>query len=163
MARRVFYSFHFDADVARAAQVRSMGVIEGNVPASDNDWEAVKRGGDAAIQRWIDNQLSGTSCAVVLVGAQTAGRKWIKYEIQKAWSEGKGLVGVHIHNLKNLAGQQAYRGTNPFAEFSLGPTPLSSIVRLYDPPYSDSKLVYGHIRENLASWIEEAIAIRNRY
>jgi len=77
MARKVFYSFHFQPDHSRAALVRNMGVLEGNPAASDNDWEAVKKGGDAAIQRWIDGQLFGKSCAVVLIGAQTAGRKWI--------------------------------------------------------------------------------------
>ena len=45
MARRCFYSFHYDVDAWRASQVRNMGVIEGNAPVSDNDWESVKKGG----------------------------------------------------------------------------------------------------------------------
>jgi len=85
MPRKVFYSFHYIPDCARAAQIRNMGIVEGNPPASDNDWESVKKGGDAAIQRWIDGQLDGKSCAVVLIGAATAGRKWINYEITSAW------------------------------------------------------------------------------
>jgi len=36
--RQVFYSFHYEADAWRAAQVRNMGVVEGNQPASDNEW-----------------------------------------------------------------------------------------------------------------------------
>ena len=63
MARRVFYSFHYIPDCSRAAQVRNMGVLDGNQPASDNDWEAVKKGGDAAIKKWIDGQLDGKSSA----------------------------------------------------------------------------------------------------
>src|SRR6266481_7975700 len=101
MARRAFYSFHYKPDCWRAAQVRNMGAIEGNAPVSDNDWEAITRGGDAAIERWIATQLDGKSCAVVLIGSATAGRKWIDYEIRKAWNDGKGLVGVHIHNVKD--------------------------------------------------------------
>src|SRR5438874_1029895 len=31
----------------------------GNAPVRDNDWEQVKRGGDKAIEKWIDNQLDG--------------------------------------------------------------------------------------------------------
>lgn len=85
MTRRAFYSFHYQPDNWRAAQVRSMGVIEGNKPASDNDWEDVKAGGDSAIQKWIDGQLSGKTVAIVLIGQNTAGRKWINYEIEKAW------------------------------------------------------------------------------
>ena len=39
--RRVFFSFHYKADVARVAQVRNIGALEakGCQPASDNDWE----------------------------------------------------------------------------------------------------------------------------
>ncbi len=99
MARRVFYSFHYKPDCWRAAQVRNMGVIEGNTPVSDNDWEAVKKGGDKAIKAWIAGQLHGRSCTVVLVGEKTAARKWIKYEIEASWNAGKGVVGICIHNL----------------------------------------------------------------
>ena len=53
MARRVFYSFHYKPDNWRASQVRNMGVIEGNRPASDNEWEKVTSGGDKAIEKWI--------------------------------------------------------------------------------------------------------------
>jgi hypothetical protein len=66
--RKAFYSFHYD-DNWRAAQVRSMGVIEGNEPCSDNDWETVKGGGDPAIEKWIAEQLEGKTCAIVLVGS----------------------------------------------------------------------------------------------
>jgi len=65
MARRAFYSFHFEPRQLEGSQVRNIGAIEGNSPASDNDWEAVKKGGDAAIQRWIDGQLSGRGCTIV--------------------------------------------------------------------------------------------------
>lgn len=80
MARKVFYSFHFKPDNWRASQVRNMGVIEGNAPVSDNEWEEIKKGGDEAIESWINDQLSGKSCAIVLIGENTAGRKWIEYE-----------------------------------------------------------------------------------
>src|ERR1700722_4594459 len=119
MARKVFYSFHYDPNKWRAAQVRNIGVIEGNSPASDNEWEAVKKGGDSAIQKWIDLQLLGRTCAIVLIGSNTAGRKWISYEIKKAWEDGKGLLGIHIHNLKNQFGQQSLKGSNPFNGFTI--------------------------------------------
>jgi hypothetical protein len=40
---------------------------------------------------------------------------------------------------------------------------LSSIVKTYDPPYSDSKEAYAHIKKNLEDWIETAISIRDNY
>ena len=161
MARRAFYSFHYNPDNWRASQVRNMGVIEGNRPASDNDWEEVKRGGDAAIQRWINGQMSGKSVAIVLIGSRTAGRKWIKYEIKKAWEDGKGLLGVYVHNLKDQDEEQSAKGRNPFADFTVNGRRLSAIVEAYDPPYTTSTNVYNYIKDNLADWIETAINIRN--
>ena len=42
-------------------------------------------------------------------------------------------------------------------------TKLSSIVKTYDPPFTDSKKVYDHIKTNLSDWIESAIKIRANY
>jgi hypothetical protein len=164
MPRPVFYSFHYDADNARASQVRNMGLVDGNRPATDNEWEQVKRGGDAAIERWIKSELSGRSCCVVLIGSATAGRKWISYEISEAWNLSMGVLGIHIHNLRNLAGMQSHKGTNPLdhVTFKSSGRPLSEVGMVYDPPSTDSKQVYAYIKKMLPDWIEEAIRIRNR-
>ena len=162
MARKVFYSFHYDEDRDRVAQVRNMGVVEGSPIASDNDWEAIKRGGDKAIKAWIDQQMKGTSCCVVLIGTDTASRKWVTYEISESWNQGKGVFGVHIYELKNLRGEKSAKGTNPLdnVTFAASGQKLSSVARTYDPPQYDSKEVYAHIKKNLPDWIEEAIEIR---
>lgn len=165
MARKVFFSFHFAPDSWRASQVRQMGVVEGNQPCSDNDWESVTNGGDPAIAKWISGQMAGKSCTVVLIGAHTAGRKWIQYEIEKSWNGKKGLVGIHIHNLKNADGDQSTKGRNPFNDFTIGDqkVKLSSIVKSYDPPFALSTKVYDYIQTHIADWIEEAIEIRASY
>ncbi len=163
MARKVFNTFHYKSDVTRVSLIRQMGAIEGQPILSSNDWEQVKRGGEAAIKKWISDQMSGKSCSVVLIGSATAGRKWVKYEIKKAWDDKKGLVGVYIHGLKNLAGEQATKGANPFDDFTVGEKSLSSIVKAYDPPYSASTSVYDYIKSNLPDWVEEAITIRAEY
>jgi MTH538 TIR-like domain (DUF1863) len=110
MARKCFYSFHYKPDNWRASQVRNIGVIEGNSPASDNDWEAVTKGGDDAIKRWISGQMNGRTCAVVLVGSGTGNRKWINYEIIKAWDDGLGVVGIYVHGLKDRSGETSSKG-----------------------------------------------------
>jgi hypothetical protein len=165
VARKVFFSFHYIPDNWRASQVRNIGVVEGNQPCSDNDWEEVKKGGEVAIQVWIDGQLSSRSCALVLIGRETAGRKWIKYEIEKAWNDGKGVLGVYIHNLLDSDSKQATKGRNPFEDLTMkrDNARLSSIVKSYDPPYTKSTDVYAHISANLENWIEEAIKIRYDY
>jgi MTH538 TIR-like domain (DUF1863) len=137
--------------------------LEGNEPVSDNSWEVVKRGGDAAIKKWIENEKSNRSCVVVLVGSQTSNRPWVKYEIEKGWNDGKGVVGVRIHGLKNFAQQTSTAGPNPFDTFNIRGKPFSSIVALWDPPGFDSKSVYASIKNNLDSLVEKATLIRAQY
>jgi len=165
MARCAFYSFHFSVDSHRAAQVRNMGVIEGNPPATDNDWQTITRGGDAAIKKWIDGQLDGKSCSIVLIGASTAGRRWINYEIEQSWNNKKGVLGIYIHKLKDLNENQSVMGANPFDGFTLcdGKRQLSSVVKTYNPPWSDSKAVYAYIKGNLVAWIDTAISTRENF
>ena len=163
MARQVFYSFHYIPDNWRASQVRNIGVIEGNRPSTDNDWEQVTRAGDTAIRAWIDSQLNYRSCTIVLVGAATAGRKWINYEIEKSWKDRKGVVGINVHNLKDSGGKQSFQGNNPFNNIVVNNLSLHQVLKLYNPPYSDSKLVYDYISNNISAWVEEAVAIRNKY
>jgi hypothetical protein len=107
--------------------------------------------------------MSGKSCVVVLIGSETAGRKWIEHEICKAWNDKKGVLGIYIHKLKNSDEKQSTKGANPFDSitFSANKTKLSTIVKAYDPPYSDSTQVYGYIKKNLSDWVEDGIRIRD--
>jgi hypothetical protein len=166
MARQCFYSFHFIQDNWRAATVRSIGVIEGNEPASDNEWESIASGADKdqKIQNWIARQMKGKTCAIVLVGTQTANRKWINYEIVKAWNNGLGVVGICIHGLKNSDGLVSTQGANPFDYITHGATQrrLSSIVKCYNPAGANSKERYDWIAQYLEYAVEEAITIRGK-
>ena len=159
---RAFYSFHYAPDNWRAATVRNIGAIEGNKPAPDNDWETVTKGGEAAIKRWIAAQMKGRSCTVVLVGSNTAGREWIKHEIIKSWDDGMGVIGIHIHGIKNSKGKVATKGSNPFASIGYGKTgkKLSSIVKCYDPAGKNSQERYDWIKKHLANAVTEANKIR---
>lgn len=164
MARKCFYSFHYMPDNARASQVRNIGAIEGNKPASDNDWETVTKGGDDAIKKWIAEQMKGRTCCIVLVGSNTANRKWINHEIVKAWDGGLGVVGIHIYGLKNLNGETATQGYNPFDYINYGNTgkKLSSIVKCYNPAGATSKEKYDWVSKHLENAVEEAIDIRGK-
>ena len=159
MARKpVFYSFHYNNDVFRTHQVRNIGVLEGNEPTSPNSWEMIKRGGDNSIQRWIDENLKYKQCLIVLVGAETASRKWVKYEIEKAWNAGKGVFGIHIHNLNCPRNGRSNKGLNPFHGFSFKDgRKLSSVVNCYEPNSNDA---YNDIARNINNWVEAAIRQR---
>ena len=160
MKRQVFYSFHYANDVMRVQQIRNIGVIEGNSPASPNEWEQVKRSGDKAIEKWIDDNMKYRSCVVVLVGTETASRTWVQYEIKKAWSEGKGLLGIYIHNIRDPRTGTCSKGENPFLQFNLNGKPFDQIVPCYEPKPWDA---YNDIRNNIDTWIENAISIRRKY
>ena len=161
--RQVFYSFHYKPDCWRAAQVRSIGIIEGNKPAPDNEWEKITSTGDEAIKKWINDQIKYRSCTVVLVGNKTANRKWINYEITKSWNTGMGVVGIHIYGLKNSDGYISTKGNNPFDYITYNKTnkKLSTIVKCYNPAGANSKEKYDWISKHLSNAAEEAIKIRN--
>jgi len=164
MARRCFYSFHYKPDNWRASKVRNIGVVEGNSPASDNDWETVTGGGDEKIKKWISEQMSGRTCTIILAGSNTANRKWINHEIVESWNRGMGVLVIYIHNITDRNDNQTTKGENPLAYITHGPTrlKLSEIAKAYDPPRSTSPGVYSYISENIESWIETAIDIRKR-
>ena len=164
--------------------MRNIGTIDGNKPASGNDWEEVIGGGDKAIKCWIDEQMHGRSCTVVLIGTNTANRKWINYEIVKSWKQGMGLVGIHINGLKDLDSKTSSKGTNPFEYFIIqkhtsvikcrtpaermypfdeNRTPLSSIVKCHSPKGQSGKEQYAWIAKRLEEFVEKAIDIRKQY
>lgn len=156
--RQIFYSFHYDNDVFRVQQIRNIGTLENDEPVSANDWETVKRGGEASIKRWIDENLKYKSCLVVLIGTGTASRKWVKYEIEKAWNDGKAVLGIYIHNLKCPRNGTCSQGVNPFESFTLKDgRKLSSVVKCYNPKSYDA---YNDIKSNIEYWIEDAISNR---
>ncbi len=157
--KQIFYSFHFDNDVMRVQQIRNIGVIEGNEPVSKNDWEEIRKNDDA-VKKWIDDNMKYKSCVVVLVGEETAKRPWVKYEIKKAWKDGKGLLGIHIHNIKCPRTGTCNKGSNPFDQFTFDDrSKLSSIVKCYNPNSYDA---YNNISDNIADWIDEAISARSK-
>ena len=151
----VFYSFHFDNDVFRVQQIRNMGVIDGNEPVSPNEWEQLKAKGDPAVERWIDDNMKYKRCVVVLIGPDTANRLWVRYEIKKAWNDGRGLLGIYIHNLKCPRTGTCTKGRNPFELFNVGGRPMASLVEVHDPSSWDA---YGDIARNIQIWVATAIA-----
>ena len=162
--RQVFFSFQYAKDNWRAAQVRNMGKVDSNSTFSDNDWEEVKEKTDSKIKEWIDGQLAKRSCLVVLIGKSTSGRKWITYEIEKAYELGKGIVGIYVHNLKDKDGEQSEKGSNPFYSIlNKDGKRLSNFVTDYDPPYYSSTYVYSDIESEIEQLIEDAIGAKGTY
>lgn len=141
MARNVFFSFHYQRDLWRVNVVRNSAMVDGVAAAGFQDqslWEETKKQGDAAVKRLIDAGLAGTSVTVVLIGAMTAGRQYVAYEIERSIARGNGLLGVRIHTIKDRTGLP----DNP------GPVP-ASLTAVGAPIYSWE---YG----KLSDWVEAA-------
>ena len=158
MTRKVFYSFHYKTDVTRVQMVRNIGALDKNPLVAPNKWEELKRKGDKAVENWIDSNLKGKSCLIVLIGENTANSKWVDYEIRQAWNSGKGVVGIYIHNLKDLNGNRANKGQNPFDSIKLkNGNKLSNHVTCHSTSFTNA---YQDIANNLEDWIEDAITSR---
>jgi len=154
MPRRVFFSFHYQNDIFRVNQIRRLWEFPGKEPVGfwdDSLWEKVKISGDAAIKRTIDEALVGTSVTIVLIGSQTAYRRYVKYEIEQSHRLGKGLLGIHIYNLDDQFGKTSQPGPNPF-ELIQDPVTGRRLSELYPTYYW-----YGNDgRDNISNWIEVA-------
>ena len=156
MVRRVFFSFHYQRDVWRASVVRKSWLTQDREDAGFWDaslWEEAKRRGDDAIRRMIDNALLGTSVTAVLIGTETYSRKWVKYEIEKSYEKGNGLLGLYIHGIKDQNGYTDRKGPNPFD--SLYTSRYGRVVR-----YSEIYRTYDWVNDdgyhNFGQWVERA-------
>lgn len=162
MARRAFFSFHYELDVQRASVVRNARLTHGEqlsfIDASM--WESTKCQGDDALKRLINKALENTSVTVVLIGSHTNQRPWVKYELERSIARGNGIVAVRVNKIKNFQGQITQRGVNPLdnalVTFSSGAKkPASAYYKTYD--YVD-----GDGYNNLGTWIEEAARLAGK-
>jgi hypothetical protein len=122
MARRVFFTFHYDNDIWRANQVRNSNVVVGTDVAGffdHSEYEEAKKTGKEGIQRMILKHLGNTTVTVVLIGTETANRPWVKYEIEQSIARKNGLLGVYIHHLKNQKGETSPRGAKPAVPWNM--------------------------------------------
>jgi hypothetical protein len=116
MARRVFFSFHYDRDVFRANQVRMANVVAGPDAAGffdHSEYEEAQKYGQEAIRRMILRHLDNTTVTVVLIGTYTWLRPWVQYEIAESINRKNGLLGIRIHHLQDHRGQTSEIGVVP--------------------------------------------------
>jgi len=116
MARYTFFSFCYDdvknfkVNVVRNSWLLSNGentFIDGSI------WEKEKSKGDTVIKQLIELGLKKTSVTTVLIGDETADRRWVKYEIIKSFDKGNGILGIHLNRIRGKEQRISARGTNP--------------------------------------------------
>ena len=163
MARKVYFSFHYDRDIRRVVQIRNSWVVRAEKetqPFLDKaEWESIMRSGRQAIEKWIEDQLDGTSVTIVLIGSETYDREWVRHEIKRSYALKKGILGVYVHNVKDPQKGTDTKGKNPLDYWTVernGQKVLfSSIYKTYDW-VNDS----GYA--NLSSWIEASAKAAGR-
>ena len=118
MARRVFFSFHYqDVSDFRANVVRNNWVTKDREAAGFFDasiWEDAKKTSDIALKRLINSEVQNTTVTVVLIGSDTYSRRWVRYEIIKSMAKGNKILGVHINGIADKYQSAKSLGPNPF-------------------------------------------------
>jgi len=130
--RRVYFSFHFD-DLMRVNNVRQAWKIDhpdAQEMRSFYDsslWESRQLGSAEAVKSLIRDGVEHTSAVCVLVGSETWSRRWVRYEIARAVIDGRGLLAVHLNNLRHHVRRLPDPcGPNPLKYMAVGKV-LSSV------------------------------------
>jgi len=162
MARRVFFSFHYDRDVRRVVQVRNSWVVRKEHEAQPfydkAEFEEVKKR-SGGIEKWIEEQLKSTSVTVVLFGAETYDREWVRYEIKRSYQLNKGILAIDIHRIKDPQKGADVQGRNPLEYWHVTQNGrevhFNEIYNTYDWGLDD-----GY--SNMPRWIETAARAAGR-
>ena len=101
LKRKVFVSYHHGGDQAyydafSRAFCDTYDVITDNSLERKVDSDDV----DYVMRRIRENHVTGSSCTIVLVGANTWGRKYVDWEIKATLDKQHGLVGVQLPTLR---------------------------------------------------------------
>ncbi|RYG37412.1 MAG: hypothetical protein EON93_03670 [Burkholderiales bacterium] len=123
MARRTFFSFHYNPDCWRAWNVRNSWVVTGQKEGrgffDSSVFEASKKEGDDTLKRFLREGLENTSVTCVLSGKDTWSRRWVRYEIARSVLKGNGLLTVDIHGVKNRESVTSEKGADPLSAIGL--------------------------------------------
>lgn len=117
MARRTYFSFHYQPDVSRAWVVKNSQIVKDREDAGFLDssaFEEAQRKDPASLKRFLQKEMEGSSVVCVLAGAETALRRWVRFEIMQGIWDGRGIFGIRIHTIADLNQKSSIAGPNPF-------------------------------------------------
>jgi hypothetical protein len=124
--RKAFFSFHYD-DIMRVNNVRNAWKIDHPDSAlmrsfyDSSLWESRKLEDEEAVKRLIREGVCYTSTVCVLIGSDTWSRRWVKYEIARAIIDERGLLAVHLNNIRHHETRQPHAfGANPLMFMAVG-------------------------------------------
>ena len=158
MARKVFFSFHYDNDVTRASVVRNSWITKPDRQSAGfidhADFEKIKQRGTQAVKSWIDEQLIGSSITIVLIGSETLERPFVKYELEQSFKKRNAIIGIYVNNIRDFKGNTSSRCSIYGVE--VGKDISGKAVNFSSFPVYDWVSDNGYL--NLGTWVENAIS-----
>ncbi len=100
--------------------------------------------------------MNGTSVTVVLMGAATLQRRWVKYEIDRTIERGAGLLGISLTGMRDITQQVDYGAPD------VNGTPFETKSIWETPKFKRYNWVNDNGRQNLSTWIEQAAQASGR-
>jgi len=103
--RHVFISHHHKDDAGVDGMTKLLGDAGCQIRNSSirafrpENQERMKNGkvSDETIRRWLRSKISWAGTVVVLIGKETHSRRWVDWEIEQAFRQGKRIIGVWEH------------------------------------------------------------------
>lgn len=135
MARYTFFSFsyedvkNFKVNVVRNSWLlnnSSETFIDGSI------WEKEKSKGASVIKNIIETGLNKTSVTTVLIGSDTAERRWVKYEIIKSFERGNGILAIYINRIRGKEQTISAKGQNPLNRLAFQISEDGRKIRFYE-------------------------------
>ena len=106
--KNVFISHHHkdDAHVGKLTELLSKNgydIRNSSIRAKPANQERIDKGliKEATIRRLLRMKMSWAGTVIVLIGKETHTRPWVDWEINEAKKQGKNIVGVYEHGLKD--------------------------------------------------------------
>lgn len=153
-----YYSFHHKNDDHRVRLVHEIDTVTGQPLLEKQEWDRVKAGGNRAVKEWVDEKMSASDVVIVLVGGETAGRHWVRHEIEQAWEDGIPLLGVRIHGLAGAEGEVGEEGEDPFGRVDgVHGVPLFDPTQRDEHGEIDSAATLATLRERLPEWAGQGV------
>lgn len=153
----VYYSFDHERDAWRVRQVLDLDGVGASSMLSVTERHELEQQGDRAVAAWIESRMRFASAVVVLVGAETDRRRWVRHEVLTAWKDRRPLLGIRIHGLLDAVGQSGERGPNPFFDVKLRTTGgyMSDYVPLFEPEGDEPEAVLMSLKRELSTWLTQ--------
>jgi hypothetical protein len=95
--RRVFVSYHHDKDQHYYNEFsEAFGDVYDVITDSSLERKVDSENVDYVMRRIRENHIAGSSCTIILVGAETHARKYVDWEIKATLDKEHGLIGVRL-------------------------------------------------------------------